>query len=234
MRIILIVLGVIVCAASVSAQSFQFGITGGANLSTLSNPYTFMEADTVFTINSKYAIRYRGGALARLNFNDYISIQTEIGYVGKGARYKESLNLLGSSLRLNGDVSLAYIEMPLLLRLSTKLPPRDELFYLIPGFTYHVYAGGFYAYSVRAKFNGTLSGIIVGGEFEEGFEDEIINRIDKNDYGIVAGIGFDYGLYSKFSFEIRYTHSLNDIARDALLKPELTNSVFSLVMGFTF
>jgi hypothetical protein len=230
----LIAIVLLLTAQSSQAQEFKFGLKNGLNLSVFQGSFKYTEEDVDLEFDSKITLRYAFGTMARFEFNPHFSIQTELLYNSKGTRLDEDIELNNQNVNINGGVVVNYIEIPLFLRFSTRLPHRATYFYPIPGFTYNFYIGGYYGFNVRSKFRGLVSGDIVGPTLNEEFENDIRTLLKKEDYGAVAGLGFEYGLYTKFVFDIRYAHGMNDIGNDPVTNLSLKNGVLSASIGVMF
>jgi hypothetical protein len=216
------------------AQQFKYGIANGLNLSSFRGSYQYSEEDINLKFDSKLTFRYSVGALARFEFTDNFGIQTEVLYSAKGTGFKDDIEINEQTVTIDGGVIINYIEIPLFLRFSTRLPSRGPLFYRVPGFTYNFYIGGYYGLNTRSKFSGTVSGTIVGPSLNDEFENDIKDSLQKDDYGLVTGIGFEHGLTTKFLFDIRYIYGLNDIGNDPMTNLSIHNSVIAISIGVVF
>ena len=122
---------VLVCAASVSAQGFGFGVKGGVNL-----------ADEVITgDNNPPPLDWRVGIVAggfvRLPLAPWVGLQAEGLYAQKGAK----LDVQG----VNSTIQLDYAEIPVLLHVRF-------------AHRYYVAGGPSMAFAVRAKARSSFSG----------------------------------------------------------------------------
>lgn len=217
-----------------SAQELDFGFKGGINAAYFQGEYLFSDEDVMLELESKLSTRFSIGGLTRYNFSDYISIQVELLYTTRGVRFNEDVEIRNQILRLDGDVTLTYIEIPLFFRMSTTLPDRGTLFYQKPGFTYNAYAGGSFAYKTNAKFSGNLRGDIFGVDFGESFSNRVWDQFAETDISFIMGAGFEYGVSTRFTFDVRYAMSLLDIGKDPLFTGDIRNGMVSVMMGIVF
>jgi hypothetical protein len=222
---------------SLNTQTFNFGLKTGLSSSVLhGDGYSFLDEDILLNLDPTIGIRFTGGAIARLNVTPSFSIQTEILYTTKGARFNEEVDIRGHLLNLNGNVTLGYIELPLLLRFTTTLPDRGPLFYPKPGTTFNAYFGAAGAYKTRATFSGDISGEVFGVSYFEEYKNGVWNQFTDIDLGVVVGLGFEYGARdeTKYFIDLRFTYGLMDIGDDPETNISLRNSHASISMGILF
>jgi len=222
---------------TMSAQTLEFGIKSGINTSYFQgDQYSFIAEDVQLSLDPKIAIRFTGGAIARINFTPAFAMQTEILYTTKGGRFNEEIDVRGQELNVEGGITLGYMEVPLLLRISTTRPDHGPLFYPKPGMTFNVYAGGVAAYRTRSTFSGEITGDLFGLPFDEEFKNNVWYQFNDIDFGIVVGTGFEYGADDtmKYLVDVRYTIGLADIGNDPQTDISLRNTSISLMLGIMF
>ena len=230
---ILIVFNTFFYCTAVS-QKIDIGLKGGVNFSSLDGVFSFQQEDVSLTLDPKNVTRYTFGGVLRYTITPHFSFQTELLFTPRGAQFIEDIVVRGHPFRLTGDVNLTYIEVPLLLRLSTLRPGRGRFFYPRPGFTLNGYVGGAAGYKTRAKFRGELDGDLFGVPFEESFENNLWNRTNTLDYVLVAGGGVEYGLNTRILIDIRYVYGLTDINTDRQVYDPIKNRMLSVLIGFMF
>lgn len=138
----------------------QFSIKGGVNFANLA-----VDEDEIDENNTKAGFTF--GIVNRTNFEGALGFQAELLYTQKGAKYQ----IAGT----NVDANLDYLELPLSLQLRLLGSPLS------------VYAGGYAAYLLNAKYkyeSNLFSGVIEYDD-RDGFNDF--------DYGIMAGLNLDLG-----------------------------------------
>ncbi len=219
------------------SQSLDFGLKTGLNTSYFhGDRYSFIEDDVRLILDPTIAVRFTGGGIARLNITPVFSLQTEVLYSTKGARFDEDIEVRGQTLGLDGNITLGYIETPLLFRFSTTLPDRGPLFYPKPGMTYNIYTGGVAAYRTRATFSGELTGDLFGVPFDEEFKNRVWRQFSDIDYGVVIGGGFEYGAddETKYFIDVRYMLGFMDIGEDRETNFSLRNANIAITMGIMF
>jgi hypothetical protein len=188
-------------ASTAMAQEYSGGVKAGVNFAKLH--FDGDEAD-----NS--AIDNRTGLVAGVFIvwpaSGRLAVQTEALYSQKGATFHEE----GAS----GSVKLDYLDVPILLRLST---PASN------GTSFHVFGGPSLGVRLRAR-----SEIEFQGETEsEDFSDEV----ERFDLGLVAGAGVEFG---RVVIDGRYTWGLSNLNTRADDDVKIRHRVFSIMAGVKF
>lgn len=178
--------------------------------------------------------RFNGGGFMRYYVTPAFSIQPELMFATRGGRIKEDVDIRGRDMRIDGNLMMHYVEVPLLFRLGTSIdfpePPR----YKPLGYTYHLLAGVAASYNTLARFNGDLSGDVFGVDFDEEFSSSVRNQFRETDLSVVAGAGFEYGRYTRFTFDIRYVLSILDINNSPATSGDLRNGTVTAMIGILF
>ena len=216
------------------SQKVDLGLKGGVNFSSLNGKFSFQQEDVSLNLNPKNVTRYTFGGVLRYTITPHFSLQTEVLFTPRGAQFIEDIVVRGQPFRLTGDVNLSYIEVPLLLRLSTVRTGRGQFFYPRPGFTVNGYVGGAAGYKTRATFRGELDGDLFGVPFEESFGNSLWNRTNTLDYVLVLGGGVEYGLNTRILLDIRYVYGLTDINAERQVYDPIKNRMLSVLIGFMF
>lgn len=202
MRSSVLLLGLIVGGASnVQAQALSAGVKAGLNVATLDFDRQPPESPAIDT---------RTGLVAGLFFvwpaGSRLSVQTEALYSQKGATFDES--------GVSGAVELDYLEVPILLRLST--PPSN-------GASFHVFGGPSFGVRLRAR-----SEIAFEGETER---EEFSDEVKRFDLGLVVGAGVELG---RLVIDGRYTWGVSNVNALADDDVEIRNRAFSIMAGVKF
>jgi hypothetical protein len=230
-KVLVIVILYFILNPSIFAQSLNFGLKGSVNASYLRGDYIYESEELNLNLGPKLSGRFSIGGFVRYNLTGMTSIQSEILYSTRGGHFTENIEFRNQDLKIDGDLTLSYIEIPLLIRLSTSLPDRGPTFVQDPGFTFNVYAGGSFAYKTNAKFSGRLSGEVLGDDFRERFENRVWNQFKGTDYSFIVGVGFEYGVKYRFTFDLRYVMSLTDIGNDPRFPDDIRNGMISVFIG---
>ena len=184
----------------------EIGISASLNSNTLRIGTDYYdERSTSNIIGYSVSIPYQ------YNFNDRISLRTELSYITKNYTEDTYQNYDDSTTYEYHYNS--YVELPVMGHLY--LGPTDRAFKPFINF------GGYFSYWLTASTSGeylnisTLSGVDTSEDSNytsiesDGFDDDD-NRYN---YGILGGIGFEYELqlHLKASFETRLTADISSI-----------------------
>lgn len=156
---------------------------------------------------------FNAGLYANLPISSAASIQPELNYSRKGSEltYDNAFATGTTRLKLN------YLEMPVLLKLN-----------VTPNFNIHF--GPYAAYLIDGKATNESDGGVFN--FEENISNDDLNKWD---YGLAAGVGFDF---ASTSLGIRYNYGLQTIGKErnfggnTYTFPDSKNSALSLYIGF--
>lgn len=212
------------------AQPVQFGINAGFNISSHLKSFRYISDDIYLDFDPKTAMGYNAGLIVRKGLTPSLRLQAEPTFIQLGAKYDESFTLRGFDFQTESRTKLYYVQLPLLLELSTK--PPDRTVYGVPKSetTYHVTGGVFGGYLLDARFEGTNSGAPIGIEFQDNFTNNVTEQYKEYDGGVVLGGGFERGSRSKVGFETRVIFSIFDSgdAPDISFKPQNMAVTFSV------
>jgi hypothetical protein len=219
---------------SLYAIDINFGFKGSINASHFHGDYVY--TGETFTLDPKPRLspRFSAGGLVRYNLTQRISVQTELLYTTRGVRFREYVEFRNQSLELRSDLTLTYIELPVLFRITTTLPDRGPTFIREPGFTYNAYIGASLAYKTNATFSGRLTGEVYGEDFRERFKNRVWNQFSDTDISFIIGVGFEYGIRYRFTFDMRYALSIMNIGNDSQFPENIRNGMVSVFIGTVF
>ncbi|SMO41380.1 porin family protein [Fodinibius sediminis] len=206
--LLLIVLSGLIYPAT--AQSTNFGITGGMNISSHLNAFRYVNGDIRLNLDPKITTGYYGGMILRQNISKAFRLQMEPSLTLLGAKYEEPFMLRGSELQTDSRTKLLYIQLPLVLQLSTVPPQRVVYGRDTPKTTYHLTGGVFAGYLLDARFKGQNTGAPIGISFEGEFSNDITSQYAEYDGGVVFGMGVEHGLRRKIGLEARAQYSVWD------------------------
>lgn len=144
--------------------------------------------------------KYQQGIIAGIGMETggYVGLEIDTLYFQKGVRYEGSTNYEGTDATAEFNVIVDEISAPVMLKIK-----------FAPGTSPYVLGGGEIAYivSAKVKYNYALS----TGQPESGTED-IIENVNRLDYGIVAGAGFEFHMGGTAIFvEGRYHQGLANL-----------------------
>jgi hypothetical protein len=225
--IVLIAVMSMLIALPASSQIFGIGVKGGVNFATLRGDFLLDVDEFQLDTDLKNSTGFIIGASFRTSLLPFISLQPEILYTEKGAKFEESMmipvNGGTANAAVEATIDLKYLEVPLLVRAG--LP--------VPGFSPFVYLGPAIAFNLSADF--TMEASVMGFSMKE--SEDIKDEIKDIDYGLVVGGGLEFGLpLLKLHVEARYTMGLTNVVDNGDMNGDidLKNGVFSLMVGVTF
>ena len=207
MRVCSIVLCLALCGATTAtAQEAAFGVKGGINFSNLK-----FDGDSV-DVNLDQRTGFVGGLFIVWPASGTLALQTEFLYSQKGATFDEE--------GLEEKVSLDYIDIPVLLRMSSR-PAKAS---------FHAIAGPSFGFKTRARSKSSFEG--------ESHEEDIGDEVETFDLGLVLGAGLDFG---RMTIDGRYTWGLTDISKESVDDVQdpgddvkVKNRVFTVMVGVRF
>ncbi len=182
----------------------KIGVKGGVNFSNL---YTEDVDD------NNMLTGFNVGLFAKLPIANYLALQPEISYTGKGAELVYNNAFVSGTAQFKLD----YIEVPLLLVVNVTK-------------NFNIHAGPYAAFLVSAKTTNKSD----DGSYN--FEDNIdTDDFNKFDAGLAGGVGIDL---EPVSFGVRYNYGLTKIGKEdsstSFSSPDAKNSVLSFYAAFAF
>ena len=159
-------------------------------------------------------------------FNRSLIVQGELGFERKGNKYTNQFwddqNELVADSTYDVRTNLDYMVIPLYVK--ARLGQSKTLY---------LQAGGYYGYLLRSRYTGMRLGEMVS-------KDNIIDGLDRNDYGIVFGGGLETPIRREelsLLLDLKYNYGLSDILNDPLVfgdsKP-VKNRSFNMSIGLVY
>ncbi len=218
-----------------SSQGLQYGLHIGKSYAHMYGSFVTTAVDDVtVSLSPGLVSRFTGGGYMRYYVTPSFSIQPEINFSTRGGRIKENVDIRDRELRIDGNLMMHYIELPLLFRLGTWIPFPEPPRYEPSGYTYHLLAGVAFSYNTSARFNGNLRGDVFGADFDERFSGNIRDQFRNTDLNVIVGAGFEYGRVTRFTVDLRYVLSILDINDNPDSDRELYNGTISAMFGILF
>lgn len=185
------------------AQSIDWGITGGMSVSSHLNNFSYIEDDINLQLKPDFTVGYNLGFVARTKLSRIVRLQAEPSLILLGAKYDDTFTLRGTEFQTDSRTALTYVQLPLLLQLTTA--PKEQTIYgrKRSKTTFHLSGGIYSAYLLDAEFKGTNTGAPIGIAFEGEFSNDVAPQFSTFDAGAVFGLGFEHGQYRKLGFETR-------------------------------
>lgn len=186
-------------APPASAQKISVGLKGGINYATMTDLPSWAEPNIFFV----------GGGFMVARLTNNLSLMPELLYSGKGFDVSRS----GAEY-----LSMAYLEVPVLLRFSPNSSGRS----FVPF--------GMLGPSLAVQVSCTGHEGDASADCSELTDD--LPAFNDIDYGVTAGIGSDFLLEhgGAFSIDARYTYGLAKVWDPA----DWHHSVFSIMVGYRF
>jgi len=159
-----------------TSTSAQIGFKGGIGASDIifkkegQTPYLGYEVDDF--IHNYPKLSYQFGAFAAFGLGEKFEFQPELLFVNAGLDYSTTYNYGKIIYRLN----INYLQVPLLFKFKTK-PEKTRHFALL--------AGPYTSFKLTAKKTMEVN------EYEEKVD---MNNVKNIDFGIVAGLGYEFDL----------------------------------------
>jgi hypothetical protein len=192
------------------AQRLGIGLNGGLNVSTHLNNFRYESEDINIDFAPALSVGFNAGVIFRRPITESLRFQTEPSIIMLGAKYSDSFELRGFDFESDSKTQLLYVQLPLLLQLSTTPPERIVYGRQRPETTYHLTGGVFGGYLLDAKFSGTNTGAPIGIEFQGAFAEDVKNQYKEYDAGVIFGGGLEHGNDSRIGIEARIMFSVID------------------------
>ena len=186
-------------ATPAMAQEAAVGVKAGINSANVK-----FEGDSA-NVSFDRRTGFVGGLFVVVPAKGRVALQAEALFSQKGAKINES----GAT----GKVELDYLDIPLLLRVSSPAAPVS----------FHVFAGPSFGVRLRAHSTGTFEG--------QTSDEDISDQVKRGDVGLVAGAGLDFG---RLTIDGRETWGMSDINKENDPELKIKNRVFSVMVGVRF
>ena len=193
-----------------SAQKVDFGILGGMNISSHLKNFRFSAENIDLDLNPKVTTGFQAGFITRMELTPSLRLQAEPSIISFGANYDESFVFQGFQFQTDSKTELLYLQIPLLLQLTTVPPERTVYGRPFPETTLHLSGGIFGGYMLDAQFSGTNTGQGAGVPFEGDFSNDVTSQYSDFDGGLIVGAGVEHGVSNKIGFETRAYFSVFD------------------------
>jgi len=216
------------------AQGIDYGLKAGRNIAFMHGNYHHSHEDVTISLNPDFSWQYSAGGFLRYEFIPAFSIQSELLYTTRGAQFSDDVVIRGQDMRIDSDLIIRYVEVPLIFRFSTREALPEPPRYVSASYSYNAYTGISVAYNTSATFSGDLSGDVFGVDFDEPFSNDVRNQFTETDIHFVLGTGFEYGRHTRFLFDLRGSISLLDISDNAESNGNMRNSMVSAAIGVIF
>ncbi len=206
----LVTLLLIVTFKPAMGQRAGVGITAGISTTSHLENFRFISGDIDLDFSPGFTTGFNAGLIYRQGLSRRFRLQIEPSIAMLGASYDDSFVLRGFDFESDSKTQLLYIQLPLLLQLSTTPPERTIFGRQRNETTYHLTGGIFGGYLLDAQFSGTNRGAPIGIEFEGAFSEDVRRQYKEYDGGIIIGGGLEHGHNTKIGIEARIMFSVID------------------------
>lgn len=211
--LLLVMVGALIGVSQVHAQTMDIGAKAGVNFANIGG-------DTEFDFEGKTG--YHAGIIAEILFSERFSLQPEFLYSAQGAKMEVSGNELGIPYRLESNISIDYLDVPVLAK-----------YYVIDGLSLEL--GPQVGFLLKGEQEYDIS---IGGDTETATED-IKNDLETFVFGLAAGVG--YKINDGVVINARYILGLSNIQKsdesfdeENLKDISLKNYVLQFSLGYMF
>ncbi|MEP6778847.1 MAG: porin family protein [Gemmatimonadaceae bacterium] len=205
---------------SVSQAQFKrpsIGVLLGTNFATISDADRAIADVAGENFTKSYRAGLNAGVFVNIPFSEMFSLQPEIHFAQNGVKIKG-----GASTIDNIDISLGYVEVPLLLRLD--LGHKSST--IRPLFV----AGASMSYRVQCKLSANAGGATLTNNCNA--DNGSTDPFKKSDYSAIGGAGFALTTGGRsVSLQIRYTQGLQDILTTKADNATPKNSAIGILLG---
>ena len=215
-------------AANVKSQPVRFGVQAGTNISTHLNDFLNLENQVRLHKKSTVAVNYQVGVLLRKPLSPMARLQTEPTLARLGAYYEEASFIPGVNLSSNSRTELLYLQLPLVLQVTTN-PHKETVFGLRRAkTTYHLTGGIFGGYLLDARLTGVDTSPFSNADT---FTDDFQSYYPDFEAGGIFGFGLEHGQLNKFGVEVRALLSVinSDSNRDLPQNMAFSLSVYYIL-----
>jgi hypothetical protein len=192
------------------AQRLGVGVTGGLTIRTHLNNFRYEAEDINIDFAPALSVGFNTGVIIRRPITESLRFQAEPSIIMLGAKYNDDFVLRGFEFESDSKTQLLYLQLPLLLQISTTPPERTVFGRQRSETTYHLTGGVYGGYLLDATFSGTNTGAPIGIQFQGAFSEDVKSQYKEYDGGVMLGGGLEHGSESKIGFEIRAFYSVID------------------------
>ena len=213
-----------------NGQSIGFGIKAGPNYTSHLSNFRYVSGDINLELTPAFNSGFNIGFVYRLKLSENYRFQIEPSVVTMGAKYDEGFTLREFEFQTESETNLIYVQLPLLLQLTTSPAKRIVYGRQYTSTTYHLTTGLYGSYLLSAQFTGTNTGQPVGIEFTGDFANDVTGQYSDYDAGLMIGFGLENGDLNRIGFDARFMYSIidsGDVTRFTF-EPKNIGAIFSV------
>jgi hypothetical protein len=180
-------------------RNFSFGVRGGIAFAQHTG---IEERDSEYDVHSEWRIGLTGGVFIHWPITSRFGLQQELLYTQKGSSQKIDVEILEIPTTLDVTYEADYIELPLLMKLTTFEWRRGSLYSLMGT-----------GLSLKVQDHYELSGEVDDGEEVVPLRaDADMSEVEMFDYSFVYGTGYEHDFGShRLLIEYRFTIGWNTL-----------------------
>lgn len=215
---------------SANSQSLGIGIKGGPNITSHINNFRYVSGDINLELTPNVTSGYNVGLVLRQRLSTNYRLQIEPSIVSMGAQYEEGFELREFNFQTESETELLYVQLPLILQLTSTPNERTVYGRQYPSTTFHLSGGVYGSYLMDAQFTGVNTGAPIGINFSGNFSNNIRDQYSEFDAGIMLGVGLENGSANRFGLDARLMFSVidNGDATDFVFEPKNLGAIISL------
>lgn len=213
-----------------NSQSLGVGIKGGPSITSHLKNFRYVSGDINLELTPNISSGFNVGLVYRQRLSKNYRLQLEPSILTMGAKYEEGFELRGFNFQTESETELLYVQLPLLIQLTTSPPERTVYGRQYSNTTYHLTGGVYGSYLLDAQFSGTNTGAPIGINFSGSFSNNVVEQYLDFDAGFMLGVGLENGSSNRFGLDARLMFSVIDSgdASDFSFKPQNMGAIFSL------
>ncbi len=211
--------------SSAVAQEFRIGATAGLELSNMlikDNEETYSDI-----LKSKAGLKI--GVIGEYSFNDYFALASELAFVQRGTKAKESQKEENWSFSGKNKININYLQIPINAKLSYPINDNFSIF----GF-----AGPYVAFALSGKISAEYTETYYGETESDKISEKIKfgsnegeDYLKRFDFGLNFGVGTEYkGCFLKAQYDL----GLSNISVYSEEGAKIKNRNFGISIGYMF
>jgi len=213
-----------------SYGQFSVGISAGSNISTMS-----INLRDLSTFKVNPTLGYNANIIIEYKLNPALSIWSGLSITQKG--FDQHINFQyspNSDSTADMTSKLTYIELPIYLKFNTSLKKMDVFYGVGPYISYGIQ--GKIITNITGSNDITITDKVNWDKPKDYLKSELVkeygyNDIKRLDIGITAMLGIKY---NNFIMTASYKYGLNNIMWEYYQDEKMSNSSFSLSVGYFF
>lgn len=186
------------------------GPMGGVSIFTFSGSDASEFGDLGADVSKSNRVGFLVGAFAEFEIGDVLSLEPQLLWVQKGAKY--NVDVTGASG--SATIKLDYVQIPVLLKAEYRQEGKD----LAPS----VFAGPAVGFKTSCSVN-------IEADGASGSQDCDSDAVNGTEWSVIFGLGLDY---KRIVFQARYDLGLSGVPQDSDV--DVKNGGWAFTLGYAF